>query len=101
MTRTPIEKLLGRVGHLKAQAKLADARDVAHLRDFPAINPHLVACARKGLAYDTPVYYARAEKRRIQAYARNCRRHARALRKLATHYVYRPGKTEAEMAAAS
>ena len=99
MYLNPIQKLYMRVGHMRAQAKYADNADVRFLQGFAVINPHLVTCGRKNAAYNGN--YARLENRRLQAHARTCRKYARALTKLARSYVYRPGKTEAELKAVS
>ncbi|MDP3778870.1 MAG: hypothetical protein Q8R30_02340 [bacterium] len=106
MSRTPMQKLEVRVAQLRCQAMIADeGNPKGLLRDAPVVTLKQIVILdqrdEKHVRRAFPSALERHRVKQLRAYATNCRRKARALRKLAIHYVYRPGKTEAEMAAAS
>ncbi len=102
-SRTPMQKLEARVLQLQCQAMIADeGNPKGLLRDAPvlALKQIVILLEREdvGGVYKKHVrhdfcsalgYYRREQ---LRAYATNCRRKARALRKLAARYVYSPGQ---------
>lgn len=90
--KNSIQKLKDRIKYLESQATFAEAGDVAKLTNFVVTIPQAVVRIRKGVASHRP-----HNRRRLLAYAHNCHRHAKALRKIAKNYVFRPGVLDSEL----